>query len=104
MVGSIQIWGYNMAFRLWTIGKIDGEPNTWILPTRKMIERLREKIEALNSGLTTDIIWGPDLKCSVVSEEGLDAILIPVSQTENGETLYRLDPLSSEEHKSKVIK
>ena len=78
--------------RIWTIGKLDGDPNTWIIPTKQMVEILKEKISAAESGITKDIIWGPDLKCQVLTEEGLSKILIPV-QLDSGEILYKMNDI-----------
>lgn len=77
--------------RLWTIGNLDGDDfHKWIIPTKAAIDKLRDMLSKNINGGTLDIVWGPDLKCQVISEDGENKILIPVTR-EDGTVLYRLE-------------
>lgn len=78
--------------RLWTMGKFDGEPSTWLLPPQNALNKLKETIQqAKADGGVMDIVWGPDLNCRVI-DEGSDKLLIPIQQTD-GTFLYRLEDI-----------
>lgn len=76
--------------RLWTIGRTDGDPRHWIIPTKQSVEKLRELLLYIVNNGTRDIIWDDTLKCTIIDEGEADEILVPVEKLDNGEVLYRL--------------
>lgn len=67
--------------RLWKVGHIDTNNALGsILPTKQMIEKVREMIkESLSApdGSTLDIIWGPDINVELVEiEDGIENYII----------------------------
>jgi hypothetical protein len=48
--------------RLWTIGQLTDNPQTCIIPTKAMINKLRGILANNVGGGTMDLVWGPDLK------------------------------------------
>ncbi len=56
-----------MKIRLWKVGFLNKEnPLNSVLPTKQMLEKVRELISSSISGGVTDIIWGPDLNVELV--------------------------------------
>lgn len=47
--------------RLWTVGKITDNPQTTFMPTKPMLEKIRNVLANGLNGGTMDIVWGPEL-------------------------------------------
>ena len=47
--------------RLWTIGKITDNPQTTFMPTKPMLERVRNILSQGINGGSIDLVWGPEL-------------------------------------------
>lgn len=47
--------------RLWRIGRLTDNPNTTLLPTKAMLDKVRKQIENNVGGGTLDMVWGPEL-------------------------------------------
>lgn len=47
--------------RLWRIGRLTDSPQTTILPTKEIINKLRDILANNISGGTLDLVWGPEL-------------------------------------------
>jgi hypothetical protein len=47
--------------RVWTIGRLTDSPQTTVVPTKEMIERLKSELKNLQDGITDDIIVGPEV-------------------------------------------
>ncbi len=47
--------------RLWRIGRLTDNPQTTILPTKEIIDKLRNILSNNISGGTLDLVWGPEL-------------------------------------------
>ena len=74
------------TIRLWTLGSL--EP--LLIPSKNSIDKLKEVLAKCNNS-TNDIIWGPDLKLTVVSGSE-DKIMIP-EKLPDGRILYRIENL-----------
>lgn len=48
--------------RLWTLGYIGDSPQTSVMPTKFMINKLRNILSNNIGGGTMDLVWGPELK------------------------------------------
>lgn len=47
--------------RLWTVGKITDNPQTTFMPTKPMLEKIRNVLANGLGGGTMDVVWGPEL-------------------------------------------
>src|SRR5690606_29917165 len=47
--------------RLWNLGRLTDNPQTTIIPTKSMIEKVRDILSNNVGGGTMDLVWGPEL-------------------------------------------
>ena len=55
--------------RLWNIGRLTDNPQTTILPTKGMINKLKNILDQNIGGGTLDLVWGPELTFKETSTE-----------------------------------
>ena len=61
-----------MKIRLWSLGNLEHN----IIPTKEAVDKLKKEIDALPKEGVGDIVWGPELTCTVIDtgEEATDII------------------------------
>lgn len=67
--------------RLWRLGIIGDCPQTSVIPTKAAVEKLRSIIDGFKDDEVIDVLWGPELDCSIVSEVPTKRLEIVIGKT-----------------------